>query len=118
MRGRGIRCKLRLLVTSGPGMTPFTLEKSIFSPGRTRLAIRNLAHVLPDLGKETRKVSSGYTARLRPGLCNPSIRFASIIARFSTRLLSSRHPRPLHFRERDGINRTAPQRHKVTGHLG
>src|SRR3977135_411826 len=112
MRGRGTRIKSRLLVTSGTGSTPLTLEKSIFSLGRTRFAIRKRAQVLPDFGNETRKVSSAKTARLRPGLCSPNTRLASTIARLNTEISYPRAMRAPLSLEKD--NALARRLHKET----
>src|SRR5882672_1897780 len=123
MRGRGVRISSRLRVTSGPGIMRLTFEKSIFSLGRTRLAIRNRAQVFPDLGYDTRNVSSGKTARFRPGAWCPRTRSTPAMTRFSIEVFLPSHPKKLstgsaQFRVRWTAHSSIPEKSHLPGQIG
>src|SRR5208337_2181757 len=79
MRGRGIRSKSRFVVPVGSGTSLSMFAQVAGSSGNLKLARRNLVHVLPDLGNETKKMSSGRMSRLRFGLYRPRPRFTPAI---------------------------------------
>src|SRR4029077_12137473 len=77
-----MRLKSLLLVLDGSGINRWMFAKVAGCSGYIRLATRNRVQVLPDLGNETRKTSSGRMIRLRPGRWSPSPRLMQPIKYF------------------------------------
>jgi hypothetical protein len=71
IRGLGVRSKSLAGVAIRQGIKRSTFSHVAGWFGDLRLARRNRVQVLPDLGNETRKTSSGRICKLLPGGINP-----------------------------------------------